>query len=97
MVVLGIPLIDTGYTIIRRIFSGKSPVWGDAGHLHHRLLAIGLSKGQVAFLYWIVTAILGIAAISLNTQNKFYTMMGVGLSVGGLILWLTHRSKKIQQ
>lgn len=96
MVVLGIPLIDTGYTIIRRVFSGKSPVWGDAGHLHHRLLAIGLSKGQVAAVYWAFTALLGIVAVSLNTPNKFYTMMGVGLFVGGLILWLTHRSRKIQ-
>lgn len=96
MVVLGIPLIDTGYTIVRRIISGKSPVWGDAGHLHHRLLAIGLSKGQVAIVYWALTAALGVAAVSLNTPNKFYTMVGVGLVLGGLILWLTYRSKRIQ-
>lgn len=96
MVVLGIPLIDTGYTIVRRILSGKSPVWGDVGHLHHRLLAIGLSKGQVAVFYWALTAILGVVAVSLNTPNKFYTMVGVGLILGGLILWLTYRSKRIQ-
>lgn len=96
MVVLGIPLIDTGYTIIRRIFAGKSPVWGDVGHLHHRLLAIGLTKGQVAVFYWALTAILGVLAVSLNTPNKFYTMVGVGLILGGLILWLTYRSKRIQ-
>jgi UDP-GlcNAc:undecaprenyl-phosphate GlcNAc-1-phosphate transferase len=96
MVVLGIPLIDTGYTIVRRIFSGKSPVWGDTGHLHHRLLSIGLSKAQVAVFYWILTGVLAVVAVSLNTPNKFYTMVGVGFFLGGLILWLTHRSRKIQ-
>lgn len=93
MVVLGVPLIDTGYTILRRIMSGKSPVWGDAGHLHHRLLGAGLSKRQVAQVYWSTTAILGILALNLNSQYKFYTMIGVGLSLGGLILWLAYRSK----
>lgn len=93
MVVLGIPLIDTGYTIVRRVMSGKSPVWGDASHLHHRLLGVGLSKKQVAQVYWSATAILGILALNLNSQYKFYTMVGVGLSLGGLILWLAYRSK----
>lgn len=89
MVVLGIPLIDTGYTIVRRVMSGKSPVWGDTGHLHHRLLNAGLSKKQVAQVYWSTTAILGILALNLNSQYKFYTMIGVGLFLGGLILFLS--------
>lgn len=93
IVVLGIPLIDTGYVVIRRILSGKSPVWGDRGHLHHRLLDSGLSKSQVAVSYWLATAMLGILALNLNTTFKFYTIIGVTLFLGGLILWLTKRSK----
>lgn len=93
IVVLGVPLIDTGYTIVRRVLSGKSPVWGDTGHLHHRLLGAGLSKKQVAQVYWSVTAILGILALNLNSQFKFYTIVGVTLCLGGLILWLAQRSK----
>lgn len=93
LVVLGVPLIDTGYVIVRRILSGRSPVWGDRGHLHHRLLDAGLTKNQVAFLYWGVTAILGFMALNLNTPSKLYTIIGVGVFVGGLILWLTYRSK----
>ncbi len=95
MVVLGVPLIDTGYTIIRRILTGKSPVWGDRGHLHHRLLDAGLTKTQVAIFYWVITAVLGYAAINLNTSAKIYTMVGVGVFLGGLILWLTYHPKKI--
>ena len=91
IVALGVPLIDTGYTILRRILSGKSPVWGDTGHLHHRLLAIGWSKRKVAFFYWGVTALLGIIALNLNTLHKFYTMVGVAAVLGVVILWLTYR------
>lgn len=93
LVVLGIPLVDTGYTIVRRAASGKSPVWGDRGHLHHRLLDAGLSKRQVAHFYWLVTGVLGALAINLNTSSKLYTIVGVVIFVGGLILWLTYRPK----
>ncbi|WKZ25324.1 MAG: MraY family glycosyltransferase [bacterium] len=91
IVVLGVPLIDTGYTIMRRIMSGKSPVWGDRGHLHHRLLDYGLSKKQVSQVYWSLTAILGILALNLNSTYKLYTIIGVILVVGGLILFLTRK------
>lgn len=93
IVVLGIPLIDTGYSIARRIMSGKSPVWGDRGHLHHKLLDSGFSKKQVSQIYWSLTAILGILALSLNSTYKLYTMIGVSFVLGGLIIWLTKRSK----
>jgi UDP-GlcNAc:undecaprenyl-phosphate GlcNAc-1-phosphate transferase len=91
IVVLGIPLIDTGYTIIRRLMAGKSPVWGDTGHLHHKLLAAGLTKNQVAQIYWAATAVLGILALSLNSTYKLYTMIAVALLIGGLILLLAKK------
>ncbi|NMC99277.1 MAG: hypothetical protein GYA62_06110, partial [Bacteroidales bacterium] len=93
IVVLGIPLIDTGYVIFNRIRKGKSPVWGDRGHLHHKLLDAGFSKGKVAVFYWIITAILGIIALNLNTGEKLYTMVGIAVFLGGLTLWLTYRTK----
>ncbi|OGM60326.1 hypothetical protein A2892_03215 [Candidatus Woesebacteria bacterium RIFCSPLOWO2_01_FULL_39_10b] len=93
MVVLSVPIVDTGYTIIRRVFSGKSPVWGDRGHLHHKLLDAGFSKRQVSSFYWLVSAFLGIIALNLNTSYKLYTILGVIVFVGGLLLWLTYRPK----
>ena len=93
MVVLGIPLVDTSYTIVRRIIAGKSPVWGDRKHLHHKLLDAGLSKRQVVYLYWASTALLGLLALYLNTSTKFYTIIGVAILIGGLLIWLTYRPK----
>jgi UDP-GlcNAc:undecaprenyl-phosphate GlcNAc-1-phosphate transferase len=93
MVVLGVPLVDTGYTIVRRIIGGHSPVWGDRGHLHHRLLDAGWSKPKVSLFYWAITALLGVIALNLNTPSKFYTIVGVAVATGGLIIWLTYRPK----
>ena len=91
MVVLAVPLIDTGYAVIRRLIKRKSPVWGDRGHFHHRLLDVGWSKKKVALFYWGITAMMGILALNLNASYKLYTMIGVAVLMSGLILWLTYR------
>lgn len=95
MVVLAVPLIDTGFAIVRRILSGKSPFWGDRGHLHHKFLDSGWSKKKVTFFYWGITAVLGIIALNLNASYKLYTIMGVTILLGGVLLWSTRKTKKI--
>ncbi len=92
--VLGVPLIDSGYTVVRRIAAGKSPVWGDKGHLHHRLLDVGWSKRKVAYFYWAITVVLGLIALWVNKQWKLYTVLGLGFLLGGLLLWLTFRPRR---
>lgn len=92
IVVLGVPIIDTVYTMVRRVMQGKSPVWGDRGHLHHKLLDVGLSKRQVVYFYWGVTALLGSLALNLNTSSKLYTIVTVALILAGLWVIL-HRVK----
>jgi UDP-GlcNAc:undecaprenyl-phosphate/decaprenyl-phosphate GlcNAc-1-phosphate transferase len=91
IVTLGIPIIDTLYVVIRRVLKGKSPVWGDKNHLHHKLLDAGLSKRQVALLYWSFTGLLGIIALNLNTAFKIYTILGIVTLLGGIITWLTYK------
>ena len=93
LVVLGVPLIDSAYTFFRRILAGRSPFWGDRGHLHHKLLDYGFSKRQVAVFYWGITLLLAILAINLNSKSKFYTIIFVILFVGVLLFWLTSNQK----
>jgi len=90
LIVLGIPLVDVSYAIVRRIKEGKSPVWGDDKHLHHHLLRLGWSKRRIAISYWVVTALLGMIALHLNSEAKFYAMMLVSISVGGVLLWMNY-------
>lgn len=97
LVVLGVPLVDAGIIIGRRILAGKSPVWGDRGHFHHYLLdRAGWSKKRIALFYWGVTGILGIAALRLNSQQKLYTILGVILAVGGSYWWYQHFGQSLK-
>lgn len=88
LMVLTIPVVDAFYTVVRRVASGKSPVWADKGHLHHKLLVLGFKKTQIAIFYWIATAVLGIMALSLNSQAKFYTIVGAALFIGAFLVWV---------
>lgn len=88
-VVLALPLLDAFFAITRRVASGRNPIWGDRGHFHHRLLDAGWSKKHVAYFYWAASAFLGMLALNLSAQAKFYTIVGAGLFLGGLILWLS--------
>lgn len=88
-VVLAIPLIDTLYNIIRRIRAGKSPVWGDRGHLHHKLLDLGWSKNQIAIFYWLLTLGLGLASLSLNPLAKFTTIGLIALILISFLTWIS--------
>lgn len=93
IVVLGVPVIDALYSITRRLLSGRSPVWGDRGHLHHKLLdEWGWGKRKAAVFYWLITAFLGTAALSLNSQQKFYTIVMLAVIIGGLLLWFNYFS-----
>lgn len=88
LLVLGIPMIDAFYTVGRRLWAGKSPFWHDRGHLHHRLLDIGWGKRRIALFYWIVSAILGAIALFLNSSQKLFAFLLVGVIMGGVLLWL---------
>ena len=95
LMVLGVPLIDAVYAILRRIKSGRSPVWGDRGHFHHKLIDLGWGKRSIAVFYWGVTALLGILALKLSSQQKFYTIVLLGVIFGGVILWLNYLTSSL--
>lgn len=78
IVVLGLPILDTTFAIIRRKINGRPVFKPDKGHVHHRLLALGLSQKQAVLLMYAVTAALGYVAILLAKVNW---LVGVALVV----------------
>ena len=63
MAALGLALADTVWAIIRRV-AARAPVFApDKRHVHHRLLAAGLSQRMTMLLLWLVSAALGLAAV----------------------------------
>ncbi|MFA6017391.1 MAG: MraY family glycosyltransferase [Patescibacteria group bacterium] len=70
VLILSIPLIDAVYTMIRRLKKGQSPFRADWGHFHHRLLEIGWGKRRIAWFYWLISLILGLASMFLEGIEK---------------------------
>lgn len=86
--VLLIPATDFAYIFFRRILQGKSPVWGDRGHFHHRLLQLGLTHPQISLFYILGSVILGAIALSLSSSGKLFAAILVATVILGTILWL---------
>ncbi|HVW66144.1 MAG TPA: MraY family glycosyltransferase [Candidatus Peribacteraceae bacterium] len=70
--VLGVPLIDSFFVVIRRIAHGKSPLKGSSAgeHLHHRLLAKGWTPRQVIILTASIGLLFGGTALFLSSFQK---------------------------
>lgn len=63
LLTIGLPLYDTMFAMIRRKINGKPISQADRGHLHHRLLDIGLSQKKAVMVMYIISLILGAVAI----------------------------------
>lgn len=88
ILVMGVPMTDGIFTILRRIFTGKSPFWHDKKHLHHLLLSLGLGQRKIALFYWVVSAILGSLSLVLSSKGKLFAIVMLIILLGGAILFL---------
>ncbi|HLO36404.1 MAG TPA: MraY family glycosyltransferase, partial [Candidatus Deferrimicrobium sp.] len=77
MLVLGVPIIDAFWIIVRRVAQGRSPFSPDRGHLHHRLLDVGLSHRQTVLLIYAICIGLAVLALLLSGATQLYAFMGV--------------------
>lgn len=73
--VLGFPILDAGWVIIRRLMQGKSPLKGDLKHFHHRLLEAGLTDRKALILIYMMCAVFGGIAVFLEGINKVYAII----------------------
>jgi len=91
--ILAIPTLDAGYTIMRRIKNKKSPFKADWGHLHHKLLDIGWGKRRIALFYWFVTFILGLSSLFLRGIEKLIVFLMIAVILFVFIM-IIERMKK---
>ncbi|HSX40890.1 MAG TPA: MraY family glycosyltransferase [Candidatus Saccharimonadales bacterium] len=88
ILVMGVPMADGVFTVIRRILTGHSPFWHDRKHLHHLLLHFGFTQRWVALFYWIVSAIVGAISLTLSSKEKLFAIIMLGILLGGGLLFL---------
>ena len=95
LLVMAIPIVDTGYQALDRWRRGQAPAQGDRGHLHYRLMDIGLSQRQIVLGYWGFCAVFGALALIISAPVYKLIAIGVlGLMVVGVLVLLSRRQSR---
>jgi UDP-GlcNAc:undecaprenyl-phosphate GlcNAc-1-phosphate transferase len=97
LLVLGVPIIDTFWIIVRRIGSGRSPFTPDRGHIHHRMLDLGLSHRQTVLLIYAICVAFGVLTFVLSGTGQLYAFIGIVLLSGLALFVLTRRSLVVEE
>ncbi len=90
LIVLGLPIFDTAWAIVRRLIKGKSikaVFKPDKGHLHHRVVKLGFSHKQAVLILYGISASFGLFAIILFDSGiwkalSFLLMVMVAIALG---------------
>ena len=86
LLVLALPVIDVALVVISRLWAKQKPWRGDeVRHMHYRLLAAKVSPRLIAVIGMVATAGLGVAAITLQTEQKIVAF----ITAAGLMLVLS--------
>ncbi len=75
LLILGLPLFDAVFAMLRRISKGQSPMKADRGHLHHRLIDMGFSQKQTVFILYAISGVLGITAVVLAESTALRAIL----------------------
>ena len=86
LVILGVPILDTLFAIVRRAARRSGMATADKDHLHHRLLKLGHGHRRAVFILWAWTALLSGSVLFPALTNRGDAL--VPLAVGGLALAL---------
>jgi len=88
LLVLGVPIIDSFWVIVRRLSRGRSPFSPDRGHIHHRLLDLGLSHRATVLLIYGICATLGVVSLLVSAATGVYAFLGALVMFGILVFVL---------
>ncbi len=92
LLVLGVPIIDTFWIIVRRVASGRTPFSPDRGHIHHRLLDLGLTHTQAVLLIYALCIGLASLSLVLSGRGQIYAFLGLFVLSGLGLFVLARRS-----
>ncbi|MFN8527078.1 MAG: MraY family glycosyltransferase [Anaerolineae bacterium] len=86
LLVMGLPLVDAVWQVVTRARQGRNPFRGDRGHLHFRLLDIGVPTRSIVMGYYLFCALFGVLA--LVVESEFYKVLALGVMIALVMLGL---------
>src|SRR4051794_22545995 len=89
IVILGVPIIDTAFSVVRRAVRGRSFAVADKDHLHHRLMRLGHGPRRTVVILWLWTALLSsLALLPTYTQSgNLNALVPLGVMALALVLY----------
>ncbi|MBE7038598.1 MAG: undecaprenyl/decaprenyl-phosphate alpha-N-acetylglucosaminyl 1-phosphate transferase [Ruminococcaceae bacterium] len=98
--VLGLPIFDTLFAIIRRLWNKKPVMAPDRGHLHHKLMDMGFSQKQAVAILYVLSTLLGLTAVVMvekGAQQAIWIVISVLVVIAFSIYLTMHREKTLKQ
>lgn len=84
MVALGVPIFDTLFSMLRRTLERRSVFSPDRGHVHHRLIDMGITHRRAVMLLYGVSILMMVSAIAIALGRSWES--GVALLVASVVL-----------
>jgi UDP-GlcNAc:undecaprenyl-phosphate GlcNAc-1-phosphate transferase len=91
LLILGVPMLDLAFAVVRRATHRKALDVADKGHLHHRLMNLGHGHRRSVLILWVWTALLCAFVLYpvLTDENPTYLPFGM-LAIGILLFTVLH-------
>lgn len=92
LVILGVPMLDTAFAIVRRASRRQGLATADKDHLHHRLMRLGHGHRRTVLILWSWTAALsGLVLWPVYREGHGDNIVPVGVGVLGMLLYVSFR------
>jgi UDP-GlcNAc:undecaprenyl-phosphate/decaprenyl-phosphate GlcNAc-1-phosphate transferase len=93
VLILGVPILDTVFAVVRRLSKRQAIDVADKGHLHHRLMNLGHGHRRSVLILWAWTALLSgfVLYPVLSDENPSYLTFGIG-ALGIVLYTVMHPS-----
>lgn len=89
VLVLGLPIFDTAFAILRRVINKRPIMEADKGHLHHRIMAAGLGQRRTVLTLYGISGVMGVAAILISRQLLIESGLLIVIAATFIYVFLT--------
>ena len=88
LVILGVPIFDTVFSFLRRLWRRQSFAQADHEHLHHRLMRMGHGPRRAVVILWLWTALLSAVVLLPTFTNRGNSLVPLAVIALGLLLYI---------
>lgn len=96
VMILGIPILDTFFAIVRRLLKGQPPFQADKQHLHHQLLGMNFSQRNTVLIIYGINILFALASILYTIKDPILGKI-VYIIIFIIVLWFVFHTSIISE